>query len=102
MQRFWKQSLPMIQRTATSVKRETIDFTSALVDDVKGMKIGIPRDYFGEGLDPEVKEAILKAAKVLEEKGAIVEEFDLKPGRVCDPCLLCHRIRRGKLQPGTF
>ena len=48
-----------------------------MIDDVKGMKIGIPRDYFGEGLDPEVKEAILKAAKVLEEKGAIVEEFDL-------------------------
>ena len=48
-----------------------------LIEDVKGMKIGIPRDYFGEGLDPEVKEAILKAAKVLEEKGAVVEEFDL-------------------------
>ena len=41
------------------------------------MKIGIPRDYLGEGLDPEVKEAILAAAKTLEEKGAIVEEFDL-------------------------
>ena len=41
------------------------------------MKIGIPRDYFGEGLDSEVKEAILKAVKVLEEKGAVVEEFDL-------------------------
>ena len=49
-----------------------------LVDDVKGMRIGIPRDYFGEGLDPEVKEADSEAAaKVLEEKGAIVEEFDL-------------------------
>ena len=59
------------------MKREDCDFTSALVDDVKGMRIGIPRDYFGEGLDPEVKDAILKAAKVLEEKGAIVEEFDL-------------------------
>ena len=44
---------------------------------MKGMKIGIPRDYFGEGLDPEVKEAVLNAAKVLESKGAIVEEFDL-------------------------
>ena len=44
---------------------------------VKGLKIGIPGDYFGEGLDPEVKEAVLNAAKVLEEKGAIVEEFDL-------------------------
>ena len=59
------------------MKREDCDFTSALVDDVKGMRIGIPRDYFGEGLDPEVKDAILKAAKVLEEKGAVVEEFDL-------------------------
>ena len=64
-------------KDSTSVKRESYDFTSALKDDVKGLKIGIPRDYFGEGLDPEVKESILKAAKVLEEKGAILEEFDL-------------------------
>ena len=65
------------KKDSTSVKREDTDFTSALVDDVKGMKIGIPRDYLGEGLDPEVKTAILVAAKTLEEKGAIVEEFDL-------------------------
>ena len=64
-------------KDSTSVKREDTDFTSALVEDVKGMKIGIPRDYFGEGLDPEVKAAVLAAAKALEEKGAIVEEFDL-------------------------
>lgn len=65
------------KKDSTSVQREDTDFTSALVDDVKGMKIGIPRDYLGEGLDSEVKEAILAAAKSLEEKGAIVEEFDL-------------------------
>ena len=64
-------------KDSTSVERDDTDFTSALVDDVKGMKIGIPRDYFGEGLDPEVKAAVLKAAEVLKEKGAIVEEFDL-------------------------
>ena len=64
-------------KDSTSVQREEYDFTSALTDDVKGLKIGIPKDYFGEGLDAEVKEDILKAAKVLEEKGAIVEEFDL-------------------------
>lgn len=63
-------------KDSTSVERDT-KFTDALVDDVKGMRIGIPRDYLGEGLDPEVKEAILAAAKVLEAKGAIVEEFDL-------------------------
>ena len=64
-------------KDSTSVKRDSYDFTSALVDDVKGLRIGIPKDYFGEGLDAEVKEAVLKVAKVLEEKGAIVEEFDL-------------------------
>lgn len=64
-------------KDSTSVKRESYDFTSALVDDVKGMKIGIPKDYFGDGLDKEVKESILNAVKILEEKGAIVEEFDL-------------------------
>lgn len=64
-------------KDSTSVQREDYDFTTALVDDVRGMKIGIPRDYFGDGLDPEVKATVLGAAKKLEEKGAIVEEFDL-------------------------
>ena len=63
-------------KDSTSVERE-YDFTSALIDDVKGMKIGIPRDYFGDGLSADVKEQILNAVKVLEEKGAVVEEFDL-------------------------
>lgn len=65
------------QKDSTSIRREDTDFTSALVDDVKGMRIGIPADYFGEGLDAEVQAAVLKAADVLKEKGAIVEEFDL-------------------------
>ncbi|RGT06455.1 Asp-tRNA(Asn)/Glu-tRNA(Gln) amidotransferase subunit GatA [Dorea formicigenerans] len=63
-------------KDSTSVERE-YDFTSALTDDTKGMKIGIPRDYFGDGLSADVKEQILNAVKVLEEKGAVVEEFDL-------------------------
>lgn len=65
------------EKDSTSVKREDYDFTSALVDDVKGMKIGIPKDYFIEGLDSEVKEAIVKAADTFRDKGAVVEEFDL-------------------------
>ena len=64
-------------KDSTSVKREDYDFTSALTENVKGMRIGIPKDYMGEGLDEEVKAAVLLAAKKLEEKGAIVEEFDL-------------------------
>jgi aspartyl-tRNA(Asn)/glutamyl-tRNA(Gln) amidotransferase subunit A len=65
------------EKDSTSVERKDCDFTEALRDDVKGMRIGIPADYLGEGLDPEVKEAVLKAARVLEEKGAILETFDL-------------------------
>lgn len=64
-------------KDSTSMKREDTNFSEALVKDVKGMKIGIPKDYFGEGLDSEVKEAVMKAAKTLEAQGAILEEFDL-------------------------
>ena len=64
-------------KDSTSIRREEYDFTSALVDDVEGMRIGIPKDYLGEGLDPEVRAAVLAAARVLEEKGAVVETFDL-------------------------
>lgn len=65
------------KKDSTSIKREDYDFSSALVDDVKGMRIGIPKDYLGDGLDCEVKEAILEAAGVLKEKGAVLELFDL-------------------------
>lgn len=65
------------RKDSTSIAREDTRFTEGLVDDVKDMKIGIPRDYFGEGLNPEVKEAVLAAAKELEKAGAVVEEFDL-------------------------
>ena len=64
-------------KDSTSVLRRDTDFTSALVEDVSGMRIGIPRDYFGEGLDGEVKAAVLQAAEVLRARRAIVEEFDL-------------------------
>lgn len=64
-------------KDSTSVKREDNDFTSALKEDVTGLKIGIPRDYFGDGLNGEIKEKILSAVEILKAKGAIVEEFDL-------------------------
>ena len=59
------------------MKREDLQFSKELTGDIKGMKFGVPEEYLAEGLDPEVKEAVLNAAKVLEEKGAVVEEFDL-------------------------
>ena len=64
-------------KESTSVKRGETDFTQALVDDVKGMRIGIPNDYFGEGLDEDVRAQVLAAAQELEKKGAVVEHFDL-------------------------
>lgn len=66
------------EKDSTSVERKDTDFTSALEANVKGMRIGIPKDYFGEGLDKEVKEQIIAAAQVLKAQGAVVEEFDLK------------------------
>ena len=83
-------------KDSTSIPREDCRFTEALVDDVKGLRIGIPRDYMGEGLDGEVKEAVMRAAKVLEEKGASVEMFDLGLGEICDPCILHDRGGGGK------
>lgn len=64
-------------KDSTSMERQDTDFRTALIEDVKGMRIGIPNDYFGEGLDGEVRDAVLQAAKLLEEKGAVVEKFDL-------------------------
>lgn len=65
------------KKDSTSIAREDTDFTSALTEDVEGLRIGIPNDYLGEGLDAEVKAAVLRAADVLEKKGAVVERFDL-------------------------
>lgn len=64
-------------KDSTSAPEKSYQYTKALVDDVKGMRIGIPKDYMGSGLEEDIKTAILKAAEVLKNKGAIVEEFEL-------------------------
>ncbi len=66
------------KKDSTSVLRKDKDFIKDLKENIKGMKIGIPKDYFGKGLSEEVKEAVLGAAKELEKRGASLEEFDLK------------------------
>ena len=65
------------KKDSTSMPDADRDFTGALVEDVTGMRIGIPRDYFGAGLEKEVETAVLAAAEVLKDAGAVVEEFDL-------------------------
>ncbi|HFI0036922.1 TPA: Asp-tRNA(Asn)/Glu-tRNA(Gln) amidotransferase subunit GatA [Streptococcus suis] len=64
-------------KDATSTINEIADFTSKIGQDIKGMKIALPKEYMGEGIDPQVKEVILKAAKHLESLGAIIEEVSL-------------------------
>lgn len=62
---------------ATSLDVEVPDFTKALVADVKGMKIGLPKEYFSEGVDPKVKDCIMGAAKKFEEMGATIVDISL-------------------------
>lgn len=62
---------------STSAKVEYPDYTKALVNNVKGMKIGIPKEYIGEGINPEVKKIILDAVETYRKLGAECEEFSL-------------------------
>ncbi|MCI5969692.1 MAG: Asp-tRNA(Asn)/Glu-tRNA(Gln) amidotransferase subunit GatA [Oscillospiraceae bacterium] len=62
---------------STSADEKADDYTKSLGESVKGLKIGIPKEYIGEGIQKEVKDAILNAAKKYEEMGAEVFEFSL-------------------------
>lgn len=64
-------------KDATARRRRNTGFAASLEEGVKGMKIGIPRDYFGGRLQDEVGQAVMEAARVLERQGAILEEVDL-------------------------
>ncbi|NLC88031.1 MAG: Asp-tRNA(Asn)/Glu-tRNA(Gln) amidotransferase subunit GatA [Clostridiaceae bacterium] len=65
------------KKDTTSEKREKVDYVQALKNDVKGMKIGIPKEYFGEGINKEVKAKLEEAIEKYKELGAIVEECSL-------------------------
>lgn len=69
------------EKDSTSVEVEEKDYTKALVNDVKGMRIGLPKEYLGEGINEEVREAILSVAKKYEEMGAIVEDCSFEVGQ---------------------
>jgi aspartyl-tRNA(Asn)/glutamyl-tRNA(Gln) amidotransferase subunit A len=65
-------------RDSTSVNRESPDYTRALLRDVKGMKLGVPKEYFGlSGIDPEVEAAVWAALRKLEQQGATLVEITL-------------------------
>ena len=62
---------------ATSKNIEYPDYADALKENAKGLKIGIPKEYFGEGIDAQVKESVMKAVKEFEEQGAVIKEISL-------------------------
>ncbi|MEA2085016.1 MAG: Asp-tRNA(Asn)/Glu-tRNA(Gln) amidotransferase subunit GatA [Thermodesulfobacteriota bacterium] len=64
-------------RDSTSVNRDTPDYLSKLTDSIKGMKVGIPKEYFGEGLDPEVEQAVRDGINALKKAGAETIEISL-------------------------
>ncbi len=68
-------------KDSTSIDMEKKDYTKSLINDVKGMKIGLPKEYIGEGVNEEVRNAVLAVAKKYEEMGAIVEECSLDVGK---------------------
>ena len=65
------------KKDTTSTDRPKVDYTKALKNDVKGLKIGVPKEFFGEGINEEVKEQLQKAIETYKELGAEVEEFSL-------------------------
>jgi aspartyl-tRNA(Asn)/glutamyl-tRNA(Gln) amidotransferase subunit A len=65
------------RRDSTSVDVEVPDFEKGLEQGIKGMRIGIPSEYFGEGIDRGVKERVQEAIKVLENLGAVCDEVSL-------------------------
>ena len=69
------------EKDSTSIDIEEKDYTKSLVNDVKGMRIGLPKEYLGEGINEEVRDAILAVAKKYEEMGAIVEDCSFEVGQ---------------------
>ena len=65
------------ERDSTSANTEKIDYVKALKNDVKGLKIGVPKEFFGEGINEEVKEKLNEAIEKYKELGAEVEECSL-------------------------
>ena len=64
-------------KDSTSMDNEKVDYTKNISKDIKGMKIALPKEYFGEGIDDRIKEKVLNAAKQLENQGASIEEISL-------------------------
>jgi aspartyl-tRNA(Asn)/glutamyl-tRNA(Gln) amidotransferase subunit A len=73
------------EKDSTSVNQSIPDYTASLGNSVKGLKIGIPKEYFSEGLDPGTERAIRKALADLETQGAQLVEISLPNSHLSVP-----------------
>ena len=69
------------RRDSTSARWQVPDYTSFLTPEIKGMRVGLPEEYLGEGIDPVVRKVVLDAADKLVNLGAKVSETQLQIGR---------------------
>ncbi|MDO9042692.1 MAG: Asp-tRNA(Asn)/Glu-tRNA(Gln) amidotransferase subunit GatA [Desulfocapsaceae bacterium] len=70
-------------KDSTSVRQEVPDFSSSLTKGLQGVRVGVPREYFGEGLDPEVREVVTHGIEVLRDAGAEIIEVSLPRTDYC-------------------
>jgi len=70
-------------RDSTSINRPVPDYSTALVDGLAGTTIGVPAEYFGEGLDPEVEKTVRAGIDMLRDAGAKVREISLPHNEYC-------------------
>lgn len=61
----------------TSAKLDVPDFTAKIGKDIKGMKIAMPKEFYAQGIDEDVKNAVTEAAKQYEKMGAVIAECSM-------------------------
>jgi len=73
-------------RDSTSIERPVPDYTATLADDIRGLRIGLPREYFGEGLSADVARAVDAAVAEFKQLGAEVVDVELPNSKLAVPC----------------
>lgn len=74
------------ERDSTSALRDVPDYTATLNEKLNGLRIGLPKEYFGAGLSPAIEQAINTAIKELEKLGATIKEISLPKTELAVPC----------------
>ena len=73
-------------KDSTSVDEPVPNYVETLTDDLSGLRVGLPKQYFDDGLNTEVEELVTAALNVLEKQGATLVDIDLPNSELCVPC----------------